>query len=290
MEGARREGVTAAHSIQRVPCIARRVPSQHQVLRGFSYTLVSQPTLINTRMAADRMPWTARLRRAAPQADVPALLLLPLEHVRTLEATDWLRTSMPTFARSVASFLPGHFDSYMRVYHPFENNDGTASGAPTWHAVAAGAGADLNDPVAYESLPASVEALAHVDVGSLSTTVIDPLIEHLGRVTRTPERCFCALWEGFGDSVVPGSLEPKLELPHRRYHVFAGPIEGMRTSFSVSFRHRSANLWWPADHAWCVATEVDLAWTYVGGPRSCIHALLADPRLEAVETSAAARW
>jgi hypothetical protein len=86
---------------------------------------------------------------------------------------------------------------------------------------------------------------------------------------------------------------PKLELPHRAYHVFTGPITAALTSYSAySFGHHDqfANLWWPADQAWCVATEVDFAWTYVGGSRACIDAVLADPRLEAVETSASARW
>jgi len=46
----------------------------------------------------------------------------------------------------------------------------------------------------------------------------------------------------------------------------------------------------PADRAWCVATEIDFAWTYVGGSRELIDAILADARLEAVETSAAAEW
>jgi hypothetical protein len=121
--------------------------------------------------------------------------------------------------------------------------------------------------------------------------LISVLLEHLEPATTTPGRCFFAVWEGFGDSVVPRTLEPTLELPHRRYHVFAGPVEGARASFtSWPFGHQSANLWWPADRAWFVATEIDFAWTYVGGTRACIDALLADPRLEAVETTAQARW
>ena len=43
-----------------------------------------------------------------------------------------------------------------------------------------------------------------------------------------------------------------------------------------------ANLWWPADHAWCVASEIDLPWTYIGGPRGLIDAVLADWRVEAL--------
>lgn len=86
-------------------------------------------------------------------------------------------------------------------------------------------------------------------------------------------------------------------MPHRAYHVFSGPLAGALTSFdAMQFEHpnwphhMSANLWWPADHAWCVATEIDFAWTYVGASRECTDGLLADPNLEAVETSAAARW
>ena len=99
------------------------------------------------------------------------------------------------------------------------------------------------------------------------------------------------MWKGFGASVVPPTLTPTLELPNRAYHVFAGPIAAARTSYSaIPFAHQSANLWWPADRAWCIATEIDFAWTYVGAPRPCIDAILADPRLEAVAPSAVARW
>lgn len=227
-----------------------------------------------------------------PVVSPPSLPLL--EHVRTLEATDWLQASLTTFAESVASFLPGTFEAYARLYHPWQSNDGTSVPPPTWREIAATAGADLNDPIACNSLIWSAQDRACVDVGPLPRVAIDPLVEYLRLATTTPERCFFAVWEGFGGSVVPAGLEPKLELPHRRYHVFAGPIEGARTSYAaVSFHHQfhqSANLWWPADHAWCVATEVDHGWTYIGAPWSCIHAILSDSRFEAVETSATAPW
>jgi hypothetical protein len=48
-----------------------------------------------------------------------------------------------------------------------------------------------------------------------------------------------------------------------------------------------ANLWWPDDRAWCVATEIDLAWTYVGGPAALIGDVLANPHLEAQPASPA---
>jgi hypothetical protein len=45
---------------------------------------------------------------------------------------------------------------------------------------------------------------------------------------------------------------------------------------------QSANLWWPADRAWCVVTDIDLMSTYVGGSHACIGEVLDTPGLEAV--------
>ncbi|MDQ6617805.1 MAG: hypothetical protein M3083_24425 [Actinomycetota bacterium] len=41
-------------------------------------------------------------------------------------------------------------------------------------------------------------------------------------------------------------------------------------------------MWWPDDRAWRVATEVDYAWTYVGGTSHLVDRLLGDERLEAL--------
>ena len=225
------------------------------------------------------------LRRPSP----PSLPLL--EYTVETGAADWLRASPTTFAERVASFLPGHFDAYARIHHPFDNDDGSHGAARTWRELTARAGGELRDPAAAEDFARSGVPNARAPVGTLPPGLIGLLVEHLRPATATPDACFFATWEGHGASVVHHDLEPTLELPHRRYHVFAGPIEAARTSYSViPFAHQSANLWWPGDRAWCVATEVDFAWTYVGGTRAVIDALLADPRLDAVATTAAARW
>lgn len=221
---------------------------------------------------------------------LPAPSLPLLAHVGALGPTVWLQSSLTTFGRSVASILPGQFAAYARVYHPFDSNALSPFSANTWRELEQLTGRQLRDPEEAAEFALTGVPSRQARVGAAPLALIDALIDHLGSATATPEQCYFAVWEGFGGSVVPYTLGPKLELPHRAYHVFAGPIAAARTSYSEVPLHQSANLWWPADHSWFVATEVDFAWTYVGGSAACIDAVIADERLEAVPTSAAARW
>ncbi len=91
---------------------------------------------------------------------------------------------------------------------------------------------------------------------------------------------------------------PRVSLPERDYILFEGPLTaatemGLPGGALLSATHpeldvdpdwfqpQSPNLFWPADRAWCVATEIDLDSTYVGGSRALIEALLEDRRFEA---------
>ena len=129
-------------------------------------------------------------------------------------------------------------------------------------------------------------------IGTASRRLVDALIPLLAHATARPDECYFAVWEGFGDlGDSLRSCPPTLDLPHRSYHLFLGQLGEARTSFSyLSWLDRSANLWWPADRAWCVSTEVDAAWTYVGGTRELIDGILACPELDAIATAAGAEW
>ena len=59
-------------------------------------------------------------------------------------------------------------------------------------------------------------------------------------------------------------------------------MEAATASAALTMQEQTPNLWWPQDRAWCVATEIDLAWTYVGGPAGMIERLLGEARIEAV--------
>jgi len=249
-------------------------------LRGFG-------RLFDIMRGTDRERPRFELRAVERPRSLPQLPLLT--HLDALDAADWLVASLTTFARNVSSFLPGDLPAYARIYHPF---DGWSGNDPhTWRELEARTGEKLRDRGTAADFALRNATNMQARVGNLALPLVEVLVEHLAPATTTPELCYFAVWDGYGDSVAPPRLEPKLDLPNRAYDVFSGPIAAARTSLSVvEWSYRSANLWWPADQAWCVATEIDLAWTYVGGPRDCIDALLADLRLEAVETNALADW
>jgi hypothetical protein len=53
---------------------------------------------------------------------------------------------------------------------------------------------------------------------------------------------------------------------------------------------QSASLWWPADRAWFVATDIDLVTTFVGGSAACVRDVLDHPLLEAAPVPADQRF
>ena len=74
-------------------------------------------------------------------------------------------------------------------------------------------------------------------------------------------------------------------VPERNLFLLHGTVAEVLTTLSDFERsYRSPSLWWPDDKAWCVATEIDFNWSYVGGASDCIQQLLSDSELEALPT------
>jgi hypothetical protein len=103
--------------------------------------------------------------------------------------------------------------------------------------------------------------------------------------TRTPDSCWFAVWEGFASLDHRHLAAPTLSIPHRNLFLLHGTVGDVVTTLAhVDWIYQSPNLWWPDDRAWCVATEIDFTWTYVGGSVACIEQVLDDPELEALPT------
>ena len=112
----------------------------------------------------------------------------------------------------------------------------------------------------------------------------------LREFTLTPERCYFCIWDGYG-FLDPTRYEraPRVRVPHRDYLLFRGSLEAVTSFADAVLGWKSPNIWWPEDHAWCVATEIDIFETYVGGSEGCIQRILSCRDLEALPTTIEAR-
>jgi hypothetical protein len=224
---------------------------------------------------------------------------------------DWVGERLSPFgAHQVTSVVPAGFEAYARVLHPAAEPDRDDGDLVRWAEVAAWSGLPLRADAQFHSvaLPPGRPARPAPwsghgpERGSLYLADAEALAELVRQWTTTPERCWFCLWNGYDWSgtvlTAPGEAGaplpdpdpvpaavwsgPQVHLPHRDYLLYTGPVEAVSTAAALTDRALTPNLWWPADRAWCVATEIDLAWTYVGGPAGLIEAILDDQRLEAL--------
>ncbi len=152
--------------------------------------------------------------------------------------------------------------------------------------------------------------------GNLPAEQLRALCAILARHTRSCAACWFCVWEGYGwlngstavvtaiynpdgrqisnaasglnafaAPVFPAEVDaPRVNLPQRSYFLLEGPLEAatdLGWTVGDAFFPQSPNLFWPQDHAWCVASEIDLFCTLVAGSQVMVEELVADSRLEA---------
>jgi len=190
---------------------------------------------------------------------------------------------------TVAALVPAVFEAYARVLHPAIRYDGDDDIEVPWADVAA-----HNGTVAHPHMQWVAVTRGPVDSqppvwddgpseGHLPVAVAARLTQVLGRHTGTPDACLLGRWDGFGYDLTDPDLPPRLLLRGGNDVVLVrGTIADAVRNLAPEPHEQSANLWWPADQAWCVVTDVDLKSTYVGGSAACIADLLATPGLEAL--------
>jgi hypothetical protein len=232
---------------------------------------------------------------------------------------DWIAERLRGPLGTVGSVVPRGFASYVRILHPVEFDNGRTQltwaqvcqltgriphALMQWVAIAT--------PTAAAKLSAAPSDRwddGDVQVGSLAPSALRALIDVLAPATGSQD-CFHALWEGWGwvdgsgvqalSASDDGRIEPapapepgvsaevwtlpRLRLPHRDYLLFRGPLQAARDmGWQVSlsrFEPQSPSLLWPADHSWCVSTEIDFDSTLVGGPEDLLSAMLTTPGLD----------
>jgi hypothetical protein len=224
-----------------------------------------------------------------------------------IAAADWVVGRLASDSYRVDMLLPDGFAAYVRVLHAIVLETDHGRQLIRWRDVAAAAGlTELDRCVQFATLASHPE----VDAGNpplpgeLPDEQLATLTAVLANHTATPKRCWFCVWNGYGEPAdrTPGSAGERTGLfthpaepptrpasireadrgatvrgvLERRYHLYTGPL-GAVTTLGLP-----ANLWWPEDHAWCVASDVDLDSTYIGGSEALARALIHHPRLEAL--------
>ena len=194
---------------------------------------------------------------------------------------------------SLQCVVPGGFSDYARILHPASAIGTIGDDAPVrWAEIAARTGRVMHPQVQFGRLSGSNDPYECPDwinppsLGELPETVAPPLVAILKRHTNTPARCYLCIWEGYGSFEEQFPQAARVALPDRTYLLFVGPIEAvLKLATWDNAITLPPNLWWPADRAWCCATEIDFLETLVGGSAACVDEILACPELETFRLS-----
>jgi hypothetical protein len=212
-----------------------------------------------------------------------------------LSAAAWIAPRLRgELASAVSCVVPTGFEAYARILHPAV---AAAGEQVRWGTVAAAFGAVEHGLMQFHALSGATWQTQNIktkawtgsvpDVGDLEPHSLAALLDVLSLHTSATDDCWFCLWEGYGWAVGKESVASRVELPSRNYLLYAGPLEAALEMGDWPlpdwFLPQSPNIFWPDDASWCVATEIDLPYTYVGGSRDLIDALLIDARLESWE-------
>jgi len=221
----------------------------------------------------------------------------------------WITERLHPLGTDVGSVVPDCFPAYARILHPLWREDRGRRERLHWSDLADRTG--IGPTTQPEDLP-EIRGVSRPMPGTLDCDGLRALIDILRQHTRTPERCWIGIWEGFGwigdaDSVStlergsnpsevsrpswtldPNELPPKrLHIPGRSLILYMGVIEEA-AAFCNGPPWQSPNLWWPADRAWCVGTDIDAFSSYVGGSEALVRELLTTDQIEAIRIDSTA--
>jgi hypothetical protein len=242
-----------------------------------------------------------------------------------VHAADWIVQGVRDFGCGVGSLVPAVFDRYARVFHPASRDSliGDESVEVRWAEVADANDRIMHPAAEWGSLTGSWQLQSQDCVwdhkplcGQLPRKLGNRLATILAPHAGEAGPCYFGVWDGWGEPSLafmfrqgtPENLRRDLEerareraerriaawfglleqahkfsLPGRRMHLLEGPLDVLAWFYD---RYREPpSIWWPRTRAWCIATDIDLMSTYVGGSAETVQALLDDEQIEALAVS-----
>ena len=227
-----------------------------------------------------------------------------LTFLTEITAGRWVEDGFSPRFSTLGALIPDGFEAHARVLHPALDD---ALEPVQWLTVAEWSGRVYHPLMSFEGI--SESAAGHQagarpwredpNHGSMEEETATELAAFLSRFTRTPEHCYFGVWEGYGQysggtaMLTSDGRGRPLGTPRdirqaqrvrgvgRNYLLYSGRLEQI-VEFYCNFLSEPPNIWWPADHAWFVATDIDLDSTYIGASQECVDALLHHPALEVV--------
>lgn len=178
----------------------------------------------------------------------------------------------------VGSIAPTGFERVVRVLHP------AGDGRP-WAQVAARTGTVIHPLVQWCCIADEFDGSGRSgdldpEEGSVPAVTLNAILDHCPPC----EEVVQGVWLGFGSWTDVSEGEPVMPgWGGRSYRLFSTAKAAVTTWPGMTGWTQSANLIWPADHSWCIATEIDWDSTLVAGSTEMAEAMLADGRLEAFD-------
>ncbi|MDI9913821.1 hypothetical protein [Rhodococcus sp. IEGM 1379] len=238
-----------------------------------------------------------------------------MQPVNDASVSDWIEPRLTMGSGTTTGVVPGGFDAYVRVLHPI---DVDGDHVVRWRDVAATTGRTLHPLVQWWRLIDAEDSINphserwdgdEPEVGSIDQPDNQRLLDVLAHHTNSSDLAYFALWDGWGflrtgatvhystgvrrffsrpDPVAPMASRlidgPRIRHPGRDYVVLSGSLTEASTIPDIIGARPwspSANLVWPQDRSWCVATEVDFDSTLVGCSREAANEIVACSDLEA---------
>ena len=290
--GVQSVGVQGDERTYAHPIVVRAVTSEDAMTADWAripHDVLEKISIAHHVRGARREPRCLRHHVEAARHDRVGIAGLPegLELQTDVSPADWIVQRLwpwnADVGTRVGSVIPDGFETYARIFHAYEGQ--------RWADLARTSGRTMHAGAQFALICGDVDRRSGRDgsLGGVEAAALARVLAPFGS-----SEIWGCIWEGFG--FLTGEIShnrdarrtldnaPKVRTRARSYLLFKTIIEHVPdTKFGVWFQ--SFNLWWPDDRAWCVAKEIDLDSTLVGGSRRCIEAVLASSQLEALEIS-----